>query len=178
MQGLPGVSLRVPAGDPFSPFGSPVMVDRYVAGETPLEQTIDGWTAHLGTTLNRDKGDWRLSLTAAYNHADTVTETGAGLNVSGLQSLLNAGLADPRSLRPPCPPAMLNALPDATARSITDSGNVQVLANGPLLKLPAGPLYVSAKLGDAESFERSATGLRHGRRAAPVPVAQRRLRRG
>ncbi|MEJ0066543.1 MAG: hypothetical protein WDM85_14970 [Caulobacteraceae bacterium] len=42
LQGLPGLSLRVPAGDPFSPFASPVTVDRYVAGQGPLEQDIQG----------------------------------------------------------------------------------------------------------------------------------------
>ncbi len=161
LQGLPGVSLMVPAGDPFSPFSAPAVVDRYAAGEKPLEQTINGWTAHLGSTLNHDQGDWRLSMTDAYNHADTVTETGVGLNVSGLQTLLNqdSPTFDPFAT---LPAGMLNALPMNSARSISDSGNVQFLANGPLLKLPAGPLYISAKMGDSESFEHSSTGLRTG----------------
>ena len=34
--GLPGISLAVPAGDPFSPFSGPVVVDRYV--NEPLNQ--------------------------------------------------------------------------------------------------------------------------------------------
>jgi iron complex outermembrane recepter protein len=150
LQGLPGISLLVPAGDPFSPFGSPVTVDRYVAGAGPLHQTIDGWTGHLGVTFNKDVSDWRLSLTTAYNHGDTITQTGTGLNASGLQSLLNS---DSPTLNPfgPLPGNLLSANPDNTARLITDGGNIQVLANGPLLKLPAGPLYVSAKLGDAEA---------------------------
>jgi len=150
LQGLPGVSLLVPGGDPFSPFGSPVTVDRYVAGESPLRQTIDGWTGHLGVTFNKDVSDWRVSLTTAYNHADTITQTGTGFNASGLQSLLNA---DSPTLNPfgPLPGALLSANPDSTARLITDGGNIQVLANGPLLKLPAGALYVSAKIGDVEA---------------------------
>ena len=150
MQGLPGVGLMVPTGDPFSPFGSPVTVDRYVAGETPLTQNVDGWTGHLGVTFNKDVSGWRLSLTTAYNHVDTITTTETGLNATGLQSLLNT---DSAALNPfgPLPGALLSATPDSTARLTTDGGNIQVLANGPLLKLPAGALYASAKIGDVEA---------------------------
>jgi iron complex outermembrane receptor protein len=147
LQGLPGVSLTTPAGDPFSPFGEPVVVDRYAAGESPLTQTIDGWTGHVGVTFNRDIGSWRVSLTSAYNHAGTETETDTGLNPSALQALLDA---DSSAFNPfgPLPLGMLPApLPD-TARAITNGGNIQVLSNGPLLHLPAGDLFVSAKLGD------------------------------
>jgi len=149
LQGLPGVGLTVPAGDPFSPFGSDVVVDRYVAA--PLHQYIDGWTAHLGSTLNKDAGDWRLSLTNAWDHADTQTDTDAGVNPGPLQALLDGASA---SFNPfAAPPAGLVAfLPQAHARSITDSANIQLLANGPLLKLPAGNLYVSAKAGDTQSW--------------------------
>jgi iron complex outermembrane recepter protein len=156
LQGLPGVSLMVPAGDPFSPFSSPVNVDRFAAGVGPLQQNIDGWTAHLGTTFNRDVGDWRLSLTSAYNHSDTITETGAGLNVSALQTALNA---DSPTFNPfaPLPHSALHPLPNNSSRAIQDGGNIQLLANGPLVKLPAGALYVSAKLGDVEAVANSSS---------------------
>jgi hypothetical protein len=154
LQGLPGVSLDVPAGDPFSPFGSPVVVDRYIAGQAPLQQTIDGWTGHIGTTFNRDVGAWRLSLTGAYNHTDTVTTTGTGFDAAGVQTLLDK---DSPTLNPfgPLPDSLLSLQPRERAEAITDGGNIQVLANGPLLKLPAGALYVSAKIGDAEALASS-----------------------
>jgi hypothetical protein len=160
MQGLPGVSLAVPAGDPFSPFGSPVTVDRYITGSSPLRQSIDGWTGHLGLTFNRDVGDFRLSLTTAYNHADTVTSTGTGLDAAALQALLSQ---DSPSLNPfgPLPLGLLNALPESVARSITNGGNIQILANGPLLTLPAGAVYISAKIGDSEAGG-SSTSTSHG----------------
>jgi hypothetical protein len=160
LQGLPGLSLTVPAGDPFSPFSGPVTVDRYVAGQGPISQTVDGWTAHLGTTLNRDVGDWRLSLTDAYDYADSITVTGVGLNANPLQALLNQSSStfDPFA---PITTGMVSGLDQSTARSISDSGNIQVLANGPLWKLPAGDLYVSAKVGDTESLQYS-TSLRSG----------------
>ena len=154
LQGLAGVALTVPAGDAFSPFAAGVVVDRYGAGARPLAQCTDRWTAPLGSTLNRDQGDWRLSLTAAYDHGDSLTETGRGLDASGLQALLNQGAAgfDPFG---PLPLAMLPGLPQDRAESVSDAANIQLLAQGPLLHLPAGDLFISAKLGDSESFEHS-----------------------
>lgn len=156
LQGLPGVSLLVPAGDPFSPFTDSVIVDRYVAGESPIRQSVDGWTGHLGMTLNRDVGHWRLSLTAAYNHSDTITDTSAGLDASALQAALNAGSPTVNPFGP-LPANLIAVSPFNRARATTNGGNIQVLANGPLLQLPAGALYISAKLGDVEAVASSSS---------------------
>jgi hypothetical protein len=101
--------------------------------EALVRQEIDGWTGHLAFTLNKDPGRWRLSLTGAYDHGDSITTTGEDL-----------------------PPGTPQA---GTARAITDSGNLQILANGPLLKLPAGDFYVSAKLGDTANAESANANL-------------------
>ncbi len=159
LQGLPGVSLLVPAGDPFSPFAEPVSVDRYLAGQSPLRQSIDGWTGRLGLTLNRDVGDWRLSLTTAYAHAETDTTTGVGLDAVALQAALIAGSPGVNPFGP-LPAGLLQALPPNQSRQVSDAGNIQVLANGPLIRLPAGPLYVSAKLGDVEAAVSSSSEIR------------------
>jgi hypothetical protein len=154
LQGLPGLSLTVPAGNAFSPFGAPVVVDRY--GDQPLTQSIDTYTAHLGSTLNRDLSDWRLSLTDAYDVAQTNTETDAGIDATPLQNLLNAGST---SFNPfaPLSDSLITAEPESRARSLSNAANIQILANGPLLKLPAGQLYVSAKAGDTQSWLNSET---------------------
>jgi hypothetical protein len=154
LQGLPGVSLTVPAGNAFSPFGAPVVVDRY--GDQPLTQSIDTYTAHLGSTLNRDVSDWRLSLTDAYDVSQTNTETDTGIDATPLQNLLNAGST---SFNPfaPLSDSLITDEPESRARSLSNSANIQVLANGPLLKLPAGQLYVSAKAGDTQSWLNSNT---------------------
>ena len=154
LQGLPGLTLLAPDGNSFSPFSEPVDVDRYASNLGPLRQSVDGWTAHLGTTLNKDTGDWRLSLTDAYDHTDTTTDTDAGANPAPLQALLNAGST---SFNPfgPLPANLVPALAQDTAHSRSDSGNIQILANGPLFKVPAGPFYASLKLGDTESLQNS-----------------------
>jgi hypothetical protein len=152
LQGLPGIGLTVPAGDPFSPFSQAVVDDRYV--NQPLHQYANTWAAHLGSTLNKDIKSWRLSLTQAYDHSDTQTDTDVGINAAPLQALLNAGSA---SFNPfgPLPANLIQSLPQSYARSITDGANIQVLANGPLVKEPAGNIFVSAKAGDTESWQGS-----------------------
>jgi iron complex outermembrane receptor protein len=147
LQGLPGLGLEAPAGDPASSFQGPVIDERYIG--RPLHQYVDGWTAHLGATLNKDVKDWRLSLTQAYDHADTQTDTDTGINPAPLQGAIATGALNPFGT---LPGSLIAALPQSYARSITDGANLQVLANGPLIKEPAGNIYVSAKAGDTQSW--------------------------
>ncbi|MBV8684749.1 MAG: TonB-dependent receptor [Caulobacteraceae bacterium] len=152
MQGLPGLGLTIPTGDPFSPFSQAVIDDRYV--DQPLRQYVNTWSAQLGGTLNKDVGSWRLSLTSALSHSDSQTDTDVGINPSPLQALLDAGSSEVNPFGA-LPPGLLHSLPQSYGRSITDSGNFQVLANGPLLKVPAGNIYVSAKGGDSQTWQAS-----------------------
>jgi len=148
--GLPGIALQVPAGDPFSPFGQPVEVDRYVAGLGALGQSSDGWTGHLGTTLNKDLARWRLSLTGAYDHADSKTQSDTGIDTAALQTLLTARST---SLNPfgALPTDLLTMRAPNTAHSVSDGGNAQLLVNGPLFNVPAGAVRASLRVGDAYS---------------------------
>ncbi len=156
LQGLPSLSLTLPAANPFNTTGSALQTVQYITGHGPLTQTGTGWTGHLGGTLNKELGPWRLSFTAAYDHADSLTVTTAGLNATPLQSLLNA---DSSSFNPYAAIAssMLALYPNTSARSFSDSGNAQALVNGPLVEGPAGPLYVSFKFGDTITGFRSHT---------------------
>ena len=132
--GLPGLALQVPAGDPFSPFGQTVEVDRYVAGLGPLTQSTNGWTGHLGTTFNREAGKWRLSLTGAYDHADSKTESDTGVDAASLQALLDARSTplDPFGV---LPASLVAFRARNTAHSVSDTGNLQFVAAGPLFEI-------------------------------------------
>ena len=101
----------------------------------PLRQQAEGWTAHLGSTLNRDLGPWRLSLTGAYDHADTRTR-------SDVDPLLGGAF----------PGSLTLASGQDRAVALSDTGNVQFLANGPLVKVPAGQLFASLKVGDSQNW--------------------------
>lgn len=149
--GLPSVALVAPAGDPFSPFSGPVTVARSATTFGPLAQTTDTWTAHGGVSLNRDLAHWRFSLTGAYDHSDTLTLTDVGVDAGALQTRLTAG--DP-GFNPfaPLPESQLSLRGDNKARSLSDGVNAQLVANGPLFDLPAGPVLASLKLGDSQSW--------------------------
>ena len=150
MQGLPSLGLTVPGGSPFSPFSQDAKLYRYLDGQGPLNLDTTSWSGHLGLTVNKQAGAWRFSLTGAYDHADSLTETGMGFNAAPLQGLLNAGST---SFNPfgPIAGSLLSPLPNSEARSISDSENLQVLVNGPLIKLPSGNLNVAVKFGDSQS---------------------------
>jgi hypothetical protein len=149
--GLPTVSLDVPAGDPFSPFSQPVTAAWSATNFGALAQITDNWTAHLGASLNRDVAKWRLSLTSAYDHSDTLTRSDRGVDASALQARLND--LDP-TLDPFAPPPANELVVRAQdeARSLSDGANIQLLATGPLVTLPAGPLFASVKVGDTGSW--------------------------
>jgi iron complex outermembrane receptor protein len=186
LEGLPGVSLVLPTGDSYSPFSRPVVLRRSDGDIGALRQTVDGWTGHLGLAVDRDFREWRVSLTTAYDHADTLTITEAGVDASALQARLAA--LDP-SFNPfaALPASGVARLPDAKARQRTEIGNVQAVLNGPLLQLPAGPFYASVKVGDtvsalsAQSTRSGVEQLQYFRRNAvnaqlnlDLPLASRR----
>ena len=150
LQGLPGVGLAVPANDPFSPFGAPVTLDRYVDAFGPLRQNTDGWTAHLGGSFNRALGKWRLSLTGNYDHTNSETLSDTGVDATALQAALNA--ATP-GLNPfgPLPANLLGRLARNKALSVQDSGNLRLLLNGSLFKVPAGQVTTSLRINDSVS---------------------------
>lgn len=151
----PGKALLVvPAGDAFSPFGQDVTLYRYL-GE--LSQDSRNWTGHLGGTLNGDSQAWRWSLTGNYDHVANRTLTGRGVDVSGLQARLDA--LDP-TLNPFAPMTSLTTLADR-AVSASDTGNIQLVANGALYRLPAGDLSTSVKLG-VDATRLDATSRRAG----------------
>jgi len=156
LQGLPTLTLNVPGGSPVSPFGQSVNVYRYLNGLGPLTQDSTSWSGHLGLTVNKQAGRWRFSLTGAYDHADSLTETGMGVSAAPMQALLNAGSA---SFNPfgPIPASLIARLPNSEARSITDGANIQAVINGPLLKVPAGNFNLSFKVGDTQSGSLSAS---------------------
>ena len=150
LRGLPGISLSVPAGDPFSPFGTTVAVNRLIDGFGPLRQDTDSWNGHLGVTLARDLKTWRLSLTGAYDHADTRSASETGVDAAALQAALDARTAGVNPFGP-LPSNLLAARAQSTGHSVSDSGNLQVVASGPLFRVPAGPVRSTIRVGATES---------------------------
>lgn len=145
LRGLPGASLRLPGDNPYSPFGSDATLLRYL-GSNPLTQGTNGVTGHLGLTLDKDLAKWRVSLTGNFDHSVTRTRTVRGYDVSGLQAALDAGEL---SVNPfgTIPDALIDDRLVDRARAKSNSGDLQLVANGPIAELPAGPLSASFKAG-------------------------------
>lgn len=88
----------------------------------PLGRDTDTLSGHLGVALNGEQNRWRWSLTGAYDIARSVTETDRE----------EASLFDAYADR---------------ARTVTSSGNLDLVLNGPLLELPAGRATTTVRLG-------------------------------
>lgn len=148
-QGLGLYGLDVPTADPFYQPNTGGAVSLYEPGDR-LVQSTQSWSGHLGGTLNKDVGQWRHSLTAGYDHSDNRTHSPGGLDASLAQSA--AAALDP-TFNPytPAATALVVSRASALSAAVSDSGNVQWLSTGPLAKLPAGDLFVSAKLGASTS---------------------------
>ncbi len=136
MQGLPATSFNLPAGGAFSPFASPVLVNRYAPD--PLGRFGDNWNSRLGTVLDGNIGKWRWNLTGNWNHAENRSRIERGIDVSAVQSQITAGTLSPYG-------AFSGPTLTDTASSISDNLSADLLLNGSPLQLPAGPLAMALK---------------------------------
>jgi iron complex outermembrane receptor protein len=142
--GLATASYGVPASSPFTPFGTPVTVTRALVEGGPRLRQVEGTTAHLGGALNGDVGRWRWTFTSNYDRAFSSTFSDTGVDPTLLTSGIAAGTLNPFA------PFPLNAIGDLRqdyARSLSSTLAAEMVASGPVLKLPAGDLVASLKSG-------------------------------
>lgn len=158
LQGLPTAQLALPSGNPFSPFGTDVVVARGFDGDfSPLRQRNNALTGRLGAALNGELGRWRWTLTGAYDRSESRVATDTGLDAGDFNERLAAG--DPGA-NPfgPLTPVDLPLAARNFARSTAQTGSVDALLNGRLFSLPAGDVSTSIKVGadtnsvDSRSF--------------------------
>ncbi|RDE07419.1 TonB-dependent receptor [Sphingomonas aracearum] len=148
-QGLAGISVALPAGNRFSPFGQAVTLNRYVADDV-LGQSNEALNAHLGLGANGTFGRWRWTLTGNYDRNTSETFTDVNVNATGLQAAINAN--DP-NVNPfgPLSPALVTPGVANTARSVSQDVDVTGLVNGPLFHLPAGDASTTLRVGYANN---------------------------
>lgn len=188
--GLPGVTLTLPTGNPYSPFARDVTLYRYLGDQLPLSRDNKSQTAHVGFALNGDglpwSNAWRWSLTGNYDRVSSRNVTDAGVDPALMQALLTA--RNP-SFNPFAPIAtnLITGRPADFANSTSSVGAVELLVRGPLLKLPAGDLSANVRIGgrtsdfDSDSLRsgvarRGSTARDSGSVAVNVdlPIASRR----
>ena len=151
--GRPAYSLTLPAANPWSPVAGPVDLLRRDASRGAIRQDTDDWSARLGFGLNSGRNGWRLSLTGGLDLSDTLGRTDGGVDTRPAQARLAAGDA---AFNPyaPGPSDLPGFAPDRT-RSRTAGAEIQALAAGTLVELPAGPLGLSARAGVSGNWLKS-----------------------
>lgn len=146
--GLPGVSIALPTGSPFSPFARDVTLYRYIAAPESLTRDADTLKANLNLAVNGRLADWRWTFTGAYERTDSATRTGRGLDTAAFRASVAA--RDP-SVNPFVDPprASLKPVASDTADSVTNLASGELVARGDLFQLPAGGISATVK----SSFE-------------------------
>jgi len=156
--GLPSTALTLPAGSPFSPFGSDVVLYRYLDAFGPLGRETETGTGRLGLVLDGFVRDFRWSLTGNLERAETVNVTDAGVDAAALQARTAAG--DP-GLNPFGSLAEAARREPDRAESVNTTANAELVVNGTLRDLPAGDLSATVQL-QAESRRFESETLRRG----------------
>lgn len=148
LQGLPGLTMALPTGNPFSPFSTATQLYRYTDATGPLKQRGRTSDIHLGGTLNGQIKDWYWTFTGNYDRTVTRTYTERGIDATALQAALNAG--DP-TLNPfgTLPPHLLATRLADSARGKTESLTGDFLLTGSPFVLPAGKATAAITISGA-----------------------------
>jgi len=144
--GLPGVTFTLPAGSPFSPFSQAVTGYRYIDAPGALARDVDTLRTQVSMAANGRLKDWRWSLTGDLDRTTTDTTTGRGVDASDFQAAVAAGDV---SVNPfgVIPASLYKTVAADTAHSVSTSASAELVLNGALFQLPAGPLQTTFKVG-------------------------------
>lgn len=142
--GLPGVSIALPTGSPFSPFSRNVTLYRYLDAPDSLIRDVDTLKAQVNLAMNGRVADWRWSFTGVYDRAESSTRTGRGLDTAAFRAAVAA--RDP-SVNPfvDPPSAMVTPVSRDTADSVSTTAKAELIARGDLFRLPAGGFSTTLK---------------------------------
>ncbi|WP_159982278.1 TonB-dependent receptor, partial [Novosphingobium sp. 18050] len=159
LDGLATGDLTIPADNPYSD-GTETPLKRYLSTD-PLRKATNSGSVSAGGTLNVDLSTrWKLSVIGSYAHSQSETRSDNGYDISALQAALDGGntAVDPYAT---LSGALLGNMVTNRANANSDTGSASVLLFGKLLKLPAGDLGVSLKLG-GDFTAQSSTTVRDG----------------
>jgi hypothetical protein len=105
-------------------------------GAGPLTRDSDTLAGHLGLSLSGERDRWNWSFTGNFDRSHDEDRTDAGLDLAGLQA--NPYAAMPRGIGP-----TLQDRSSSTAQTL----DVDFVANGPVLELPAGQVSSTVRAG-------------------------------
>jgi len=160
-QGLAEAEFLLPASSPWSPFGRDVTLYRHLEEFGPLIQENKSTDIHVGLNLGGDISGWRWSFTSNYDRALATTRTPTGPVLSEVEALIAGG--EP-GFNPYAPlgEELIALTAIDRSRSLSNSGDVQLVASGPLVTLPAGEVTTSVT-ARAAMLDLDSTSRRDGR---------------
>lgn len=159
--GLPGLALILPAGNPFSTSPDNEPVFRFLDAPGALGRETDSLTSGLGVLFDGFLGEnWRWTLSGNYDRVDTDTVTGRGFAATPFQARLTANdpTANPFGA---LSPGEFARLPDDTANSVSQVLATELVLNGDVYRLPAGGVSSTFKFG-ADTRSLDSTSVRSG----------------
>ena len=159
--GLPGMVLTLPDGNPFSPFADDVLVYRYLDDAAALGRQSDTLTGRAGVLLDGLLGeDWRWTLAGNYDRVETDTVTGRGYDEGPFETRLAAQdpTANPFAT---LAPSNFTRRPNDTANSVSQVLSTELVLNGDVWELPAGGVSSTIKFG-ADTRSLDSTSVRSG----------------
>lgn len=143
--GLPGVTLTLPDGNPWSPGGDAATLYRYLDLPQALTRQTNTRSAELGAVFDGYLGDWRWTATGEYSRIRTDTVTGRGVEDDDLLARIAAGDTTVNPYGDLT--GAVGPLRRDTAQSISQSLEGEVVLNGTAWELPAGGITTTFKFG-------------------------------
>lgn len=134
--------------DQVSRLGLPEVADDvYVDRPDTLQKRTKTTTADLGALVDGFVGSWATTGSLAYQRVETNSVTGRGLDTTALDAAIDAGTVDLSGDLG----SYLSVLDPTRAASVAQSVTGEVVTNGSLLRLPAGAVRLSLKVGGDHS---------------------------
>ena len=132
--GLATAVLRVPGSNPYSPFGTDVLLYRNLPEAGVLRQSGGGLQLHAGGTVQGSVKRWLWTVTGNYDRALTRFMLDQGVDLTRVQAAITAG-ADPfRGFAAQDVATRLTS----RSRSVAETLSSNATATGPVARLPAG----------------------------------------
>ena len=171
LQGPAAAAILVPAGNPYSPFGRDILLNRYLTEGDPLAQRRVTTTLNAGAVLRGAISGWSWDLSGTLDEYDVSSRSERGVDGRAIGQAVAAG-ADPFA---PLPSALLAARQYQQSTSRSRKAEAKAVARGTALHLPAGDLSMTATV---EAERASAHTTSRGLIVADTRLARTRLEAG
>ncbi|MBT2245802.1 hypothetical protein JQK15_20010 [Sphingobium sp. BHU LFT2] len=155
LQGLAAASILVPADNSYAPFATDILLNRYLVEVGPLEQRGNMLSLHAAAGLTGTLSGWNWSLRLNHDRKRSRIASELGFDLSEVQAAVLSG-SDPFSIISAQGPD-----PSVTdrSRSVQNTTDAQLILNGIIGSLPAGPVSLTATLSAQRSSSDSASAM-------------------